>query len=175
MNRPIRTLAIGCLVLFVALLANITYVQGWQADSLNQQAQNTRARNADCSRKRGPILVDGASIARSVPSHDSLKYVRHYPGRQLYAPVTGRFSCTGLDHRDRGVRERRSVRQRPEPVREPGDRHCSATSRRKAAACCSPSTRRRRRRRTTACVRCPGAPRGPWSHWTRRPAPCSRW
>lgn len=96
MNRPIRTLAIGCLVLFVALLANITYVQGWQADSLNQQAENTRARNADCSRKRGPILVDGASIARSVPSHDSLKYVRHYPGRQLYAPVTGRFSCTGL-------------------------------------------------------------------------------
>jgi peptidoglycan glycosyltransferase len=95
-NRPIRTLAIGCLVLFVALLVNITYIQGWQADSLNQQPDNTRARNADCSRKRGPILVDGASIARSVPSHDTLKYVRRYPGRQLYAPVTGRFSCEGL-------------------------------------------------------------------------------
>jgi peptidoglycan glycosyltransferase len=95
-NRPIRTLAIGCLVLFVALLVNITYIQGWEADSLNQQPQNTRARNADCSRKRGPILVDGASIARSVPSHDTLKYVRRYPGKQLYAPVTGRFSCSGL-------------------------------------------------------------------------------
>jgi penicillin-binding protein A len=96
MNRPIRTLAIGCLVLFVALLVNVTYIQGWKADNLNAEAQNSRARNADCSRKRGPILVNGASIARSVPSHDSLKYIRTYPGGNAYAPITGRFSCNGL-------------------------------------------------------------------------------
>jgi penicillin-binding protein A len=96
MNRPIRTLAIGCLVLLVALLVNVTYIQGWKADNLNAEAQNSRARVADCSRKRGPILVNGASIARSVPSHDALKYVRTYPGGKSYAPITGRFSCAGL-------------------------------------------------------------------------------
>jgi peptidoglycan glycosyltransferase len=96
MNRPIRTLAIGCLVLFLALLVNVTYIQGWKADHLNAESQNTRARNADCSRKRGPILVNGESIARSVASHDSLKYVRTYPAGKVYAPVTGRFSCEAL-------------------------------------------------------------------------------
>ncbi len=107
MNRPIRTLAIGCLALFLLLLLNITYIQGWRADSLNAQAQNTRARNADCSRKRGPILVNGESVARSVPSHDNLKFVRRYPQGRMYAPVTGRFSCqlltTGVESSENSV------------------------------------------------------------------------
>lgn len=93
MNRPIRTLAIGCLVLFALLLVNVNYVQVFRATNLNSDSANKRARDAECSRERGPILVDGEPVARSVPSHDNLKYVRTYSHPLLYAPVTGFFSC----------------------------------------------------------------------------------
>jgi peptidoglycan glycosyltransferase len=93
MNKPIRTLAVGCLLLFVMLLVNINYVQVFRAGALDDSAANKRARDAECSRKRGPILVDGRPVANSVPSHDSLKYLRTYPHPLLYAPATGFFSC----------------------------------------------------------------------------------
>ncbi len=93
MNKPIRTLAIGCLVLFGLLLLNINYIQVFKAGELNARSDNHRAREAECSRKRGPILVDGQPVARSKASHDSLKYLRTYSHPELYAPVTGFFSC----------------------------------------------------------------------------------
>lgn len=93
MNRPIRTLAIGCLALFALLLVNINYVQVFKAADLNDQNANKRSRDAECSRKRGPILVDGQPVASSVPSHDSLTYLRTYSHPGLFAPVTGFFSC----------------------------------------------------------------------------------
>ncbi len=93
MNKPIRTLAIGCLVLFALLLFNVNYVQVFKAGDLNADARNTRARNAECSRERGPILVGGNAVARSLPSDDSLKFQRKYSQPLLYAPVTGFFSC----------------------------------------------------------------------------------
>ncbi|MGH3508089.1 MAG: peptidoglycan D,D-transpeptidase FtsI family protein [Nocardioidaceae bacterium] len=93
MNRPIRTLAVGCLVLFGLLLANINYVQVFKADGLNESSQNKRARNAECARERGPILVDGEPVARSVPSNDSLKFQRRYTEVELYAHITGYFNC----------------------------------------------------------------------------------
>jgi penicillin-binding protein A len=93
MNRPIRTLAIGCLLLFALLLVNVNYVQVFRAGALNDSGANKRARDSECSRKRGPILVDGRPVANSKPSHDSLKYLRTYPHPFLYAPATGFFSC----------------------------------------------------------------------------------
>jgi peptidoglycan glycosyltransferase len=92
-NRPIRTLAIGCLVLFALLLINVNYVQVFRASDLDSDSSNKRARDAECSRERGPILVDGEPVAMSVASHDNLKYVRRYSHPLLYAPVTGFFSC----------------------------------------------------------------------------------
>jgi peptidoglycan glycosyltransferase len=79
MNKPIRTLAVGCLVLFVALLLNINYVQVFKAGALNDDSRNKRARDEECSRERGPILVNGETVAQSVPSGDSLKFIRKYP------------------------------------------------------------------------------------------------
>jgi peptidoglycan glycosyltransferase len=107
MNRPIRTLAVGCLVLFGLLLLNVNYVQVFKAGDLNARADNARARDAECSRKRGPILVDGQPVARSKPSHDSLKYIRTYSHPELYAPVTGFFSCiygtTAVEHTENSI------------------------------------------------------------------------
>ena len=72
MNKPIRTLAVGCLVLFGLLLLNINYIQVFKAGALNddEHPTNKRARDAECSRERGPILVDGDTVAKSVPSDD---------------------------------------------------------------------------------------------------------
>jgi len=91
-NRPIRALAVACLVLFLALLANANYVQFVQADSLNAKNGNKRVINEEFSRDRGPILVDGEPVAESVPSNDEYKYQRRYADGKLYAPITGYFS-----------------------------------------------------------------------------------
>ena len=89
MNRPIRALSVACLVLFLALLANVNYVQFVQADSLNAKNGNKRVINEEFSRDRGPILVDGEPVAESVPSDDAYKYQRTYSDGKLYAPLTG--------------------------------------------------------------------------------------
>ena len=92
MNRPIRALAVACLVLFLALMANANFVQFVQADSLNAKNGNKRVINEEFSRDRGPILVGGEPVAESVPSDDEYKYQRTYPDGKLYAPITGYFS-----------------------------------------------------------------------------------
>jgi peptidoglycan glycosyltransferase len=95
MNRPIRNLAIGCMVLFLALLINTTYLQYWQADSLtslSKHPDNRRVLDAAYSRPRGAILVKGKEIADSVKSDDRYEYQRVYPQGRQYAQLTGFFS-----------------------------------------------------------------------------------
>ncbi|MDN5853891.1 MAG: penicillin-binding protein 2 [Actinomycetia bacterium] len=94
MNRPIRILAIGCLVLFLALLVNANYLQFVQADDLNDRAGNRRVLDEQFSRDRGPILVDGDPIAESVEVDDEYDYQRKYPSPYLYAHLTGFYSYT---------------------------------------------------------------------------------
>jgi peptidoglycan glycosyltransferase len=93
MNKPIRTLAVGCLALFAALLLNINYVQVFKAGALNDDSRNKRVTDEECSRERGPILVNGDTVAKSVPSGDSLKFIRKYSQPTTYAQATGYFSC----------------------------------------------------------------------------------
>ena len=40
MNKPIRTISLFCMLLFIALMANATYLQYWQADALNKDSRN---------------------------------------------------------------------------------------------------------------------------------------
>ena len=40
MNKPIRNLAVGCMLLFMALLINASFVQYWQADDLTSLSQH---------------------------------------------------------------------------------------------------------------------------------------
>jgi peptidoglycan glycosyltransferase len=91
-NKPIRNLAVACLVMFVALLLNINYVQFVEADDLNAKNGNKRVINEEFSRDRGAILVDGKAVAESVASKDEYKFQRSYPEKGLYAPLTGYFS-----------------------------------------------------------------------------------
>ena len=69
MNKPIRTVSIFCLLLFLALAVNATYLQYYHADALNNRADNGRVATATFSRERGAILAGrngGTVIAQSV-------------------------------------------------------------------------------------------------------------
>lgn len=94
MNKPIRTMSIFCMVLFVALLVNVTYLQYLQADDLNSRNDNKRVRDAEFSRERGAILVNGTSIAVSRSVDDEFKFQRVYTQPRKYAHLSGFYSYT---------------------------------------------------------------------------------
>jgi peptidoglycan glycosyltransferase len=91
-NAPIRRVAAVVLLMFGALLLSSTYIQVVQAGSLRDRPNNRRTLLESYSRERGPILVDGAPIARSTPTSDDLKFQRQYVDPQLYAHLTGSYS-----------------------------------------------------------------------------------
>jgi peptidoglycan glycosyltransferase len=92
MNKPIRTMSIVCMALFMALLVNSTYLQYLQASELNSRNDNKRVRDAEFSRERGAILVDGNPVAQSKPVDDQFEYQRGYPQGPKYAHLTGYYS-----------------------------------------------------------------------------------
>jgi peptidoglycan glycosyltransferase len=100
-NAPLRRVAISVLVLFTLLIVNVNYIQVVRADKLRENASNTRVLAAEYDRERGSIVVAGTEVALSVPTEGRLKYLRQYPAKQLYAPVTGYYSLvynrTGLE------------------------------------------------------------------------------
>ncbi|MDZ5661427.1 penicillin-binding protein 2 [Nocardioides sp. S-58] len=95
MNKPIRVVSVFCLVLFLALLVNSTYLMYVRADDLSDDPRNRRVITAAYSRERGAILVGNDAIARSVPSDDRYEFQRTYTQPLKYAPVTGYFSFYG--------------------------------------------------------------------------------
>lgn len=92
MNRPIRVMAIGCLLMFLALMINANYVQFISADELNSHNDNRRVLNDEFSRERGPILVADEPVVSSVASDDEYEYQRTYSQPELYAHLTGYYS-----------------------------------------------------------------------------------
>jgi peptidoglycan glycosyltransferase len=106
MNKPIRVVSVFCLVLFMALLVNATYLMYVRADSLSDDPRNNRIITAAYSRERGAILVGKEAIARSVPSDDQYKFQRTYSQPLKYAPITGyfsRFTQTGVERSQNAV------------------------------------------------------------------------
>ncbi|WP_121258770.1 peptidoglycan D,D-transpeptidase FtsI family protein [Nocardioides ferulae] len=106
MNKPIRTIATFCLLLFVALLANATYLQYVAADELADDPRNRRVIEAAYSRERGAILVGRTPVAESVESDDKYEFQRVYDQPLRYAHVTGFFSFfsqTGVEQSQNAV------------------------------------------------------------------------
>src|SRR3954453_22528004 len=103
MNKPIRTVSIFCMLLFLALALNATYLQYYHANALNDRVGNGRVATATFSRERGSIKVGqngGVTIAESVASKDQYKFQRRYPLPFMYAPLTGWYTFgneTGLE------------------------------------------------------------------------------
>ena len=57
MNKSIRMISIFCLLLFLALMINATYLQYWSAKALDDDPRNRRVQVAAYSQERGAILV----------------------------------------------------------------------------------------------------------------------
>src|SRR5262249_638432 len=96
-NRQIRQLGIALMILFVALFAQLNYLQVFSAKRLSNDPRNNRKAVRDFSEPRGDIVsADGKVLARSVPTNDSFKRLRVYPAptATLFAGVTGFFSFT---------------------------------------------------------------------------------
>jgi peptidoglycan glycosyltransferase len=93
--------------MFLLLLVNINYLQGFEPASLATKPNNARAFEAQFQYQRGSIITsDGVTIAESKPSNDIYKYQRFYPSGPEYAPVTGYdtlYSETGIEHYENSV------------------------------------------------------------------------
>lgn len=92
MNNAIRRLSVVVLVMVLALMGSATYVQFFDAGSLNADSRNRRTLYREYGSFRGPIVVDGQAIASSTPVKDPFGYQRTYSDGWLYAPVTGFYS-----------------------------------------------------------------------------------
>ncbi len=106
MNKPIRTVSIFCMFLFLALMINATYLQFFAADGLNKDPRNRRVLRAAYSAERGSIIVGRKAIASSVESDDEYEYQRTYGQPFTYAPVTGYFTfgnATGIERSQNSV------------------------------------------------------------------------
>jgi len=110
-NRALRRISIAVMVMFVLLLINVNYLQGFEPASLATKPGNSRAFYASQNQyERGSIITsDGVTIAASKPSSnssDSIKYQRYYPHGPEYAPVTGYntlYSQSGIEYYENSV------------------------------------------------------------------------
>jgi penicillin-binding protein A len=101
LNRALRRISIAVLAMFILLLVNVNYLQGFQPASLASKPNNARAFEAQFQYQRGNIVTaDGVVVAQSKPSNDEFKYKRYYPYGPVYAPITGYdtlYSQTGIE------------------------------------------------------------------------------
>jgi penicillin-binding protein A len=101
-NRALKRISIAILVMFLLLLINVNFLQGFETTSLASRPFNIRAVSAANQYQRGDIqTADGVKIAGTTPSNDIYKYVRTYANGPVYAPVTGYdsiYSSTGVEH-----------------------------------------------------------------------------
>ncbi|MCU1453794.1 MAG: Cell division protein FtsI/penicillin-binding protein 2 [Acidimicrobiales bacterium] len=119
MDGQIRKLGLFLIICFLALFAQLNYIQVFRSKDLSHKPTNTRAVEASYSRQRGTITTaDGVVIARSVPSKDRYKFQRVYPEKELFGHITGYFSyilgprATGLEAQYNDELSGRTTKQR---------------------------------------------------------------
>ena len=102
MNAPLRRAGVVILVLFGLLFANLNWVQAYKADDYRTSDYNRRVVVAQYDRPRGVIEADGKGLAENKITDDTLKYLRTYPQKQIYAPVIGyrpvSLGATGIEN-----------------------------------------------------------------------------
>jgi peptidoglycan glycosyltransferase len=104
-NRSIRRLGIGIVVLYLALFVKLNWIQVVQKDDLDANPLNSAQVRRDFNRPRGSIsTADGAVLAQSVANPDTsseFDRVRTYPEGELFGQSTGffsfRYGSTGLE------------------------------------------------------------------------------
>jgi peptidoglycan glycosyltransferase len=103
----VRRISLAVLIMFVLLLANVNYLQAFEAGSLTNKPGNSRAFAAQYQYQRGEITTsDGVVVAGSKAVGGIYKYQRTYPHGQEYAPVTGYdalYGATGIEKAENSV------------------------------------------------------------------------
>jgi peptidoglycan glycosyltransferase len=101
-NRALKRISIAVLVMFLVLMVNVNYLQGFETSSLATRPENSRAAYEANQYERGDIVTaDGVKIATTTPTNDSYRFLRAYKNGPVYAPVTGYdtiFSTSGVEH-----------------------------------------------------------------------------
>jgi penicillin-binding protein A len=101
MNQALRRVSLASLVLFLALLVNVNYVQAFEASKLVNDPGNGRTFAQQYQYQRGSIITaDNKTIAESKHVNGIYQYQRDYPDPLPYAPVTGYttpYSATGIE------------------------------------------------------------------------------
>lgn len=102
MNRSIRGVAMVAIVMFLALMLNVTISYYVRTDDLLNDPRNVRVRDEQFGGPRGPILAANTPVAESVETGSRpYEHQRQYLDGPLYAPVTGYYSYifgrTGLE------------------------------------------------------------------------------
>ena len=88
--KPTRRVARFVYFLLFILVAQLTYLQFFNAESLENDPNNVRTLIAKFSRPRGDIVsADNEVVAYSTPSNDQLKFQRNYPKGELFGHITG--------------------------------------------------------------------------------------
>ncbi|WP_019634816.1 penicillin-binding transpeptidase domain-containing protein [Actinomadura atramentaria] len=90
-DKALGRVWIIALLLALALLANVTYVQGFQAQALRDDPNNARQFAGRTTLDRGPITAGGERLAYSVKVGDK-RYQRKYVDSAVFSPITGYFS-----------------------------------------------------------------------------------
>lgn len=94
MERQIRVVATGFLILFGLLGLNINYIQVIASSDLANNPANKRLLIQEYDVQRGQILAADRRtvIATSEETEGALKYLRRYPLGRLYAHMSGYYS-----------------------------------------------------------------------------------
>jgi peptidoglycan glycosyltransferase len=103
METQVRRVGWGLLVAFLAVFAQLNYVQIFAAESIASNPANIRSLLREYSIKRGDIVtIDGDTVAQSIATDDRLKFLRRYPEAELYGHITGYYSLVfGADRIER--------------------------------------------------------------------------
>ncbi len=102
MSVGIRRVGIAVTALLLLLVAQLTYLQVFDAKHLAHDPRNSRDTLKDLQSPRGTIVsADDKVLATSVPSHDEFKLARTYPLGALVSQIVGYQSIvignTGLE------------------------------------------------------------------------------
>lgn len=90
MDRPIRRVGLGVVVLFLLLAGQLTYLQAVRGPKLADDPRNVRVIFREFKQPRGRLLsADRVELAVSVPSDDEFAWQRRYPNGELYQQITG--------------------------------------------------------------------------------------
>src|SRR6516162_4115383 len=101
MNSALRRVSLACLAMFLLLLVNVNYVQGFEAGKLADYPGNGRTFAQQYQYQRGSIITsDNVPIAASKHVPGIYSFQRYYPEGATYAPVTGYdtpYGKTGIE------------------------------------------------------------------------------